>query len=37
MIDIMIANLIFWPVYIWLCTLPARAFEAAIRGQGLNE
>lgn len=30
MIDIIIANLIFWPIYIWVCMIPYRMFEKAL-------
>lgn len=30
MIDILIGNLVFWPVYIWVCTIPYRMFQNAI-------
>mgnify|MGYP001222417366 FL=1 len=30
MIEIVIGNLIFWPVYMWVCTLPYYALQRAI-------
>jgi hypothetical protein len=30
-IDIVIGNLLFWTVYIWICTLPERMFNAVIK------
>jgi len=30
MFDIIIANLIFWPIYIWVCMLPAKLFQYSI-------
>lgn len=29
--DVIIANIVFWPLYIFLCTLPARMFEYTIQ------
>ena len=30
LIEIIIGNLIFWPIYMWVCTLPQRALQYAI-------
>ena len=30
MIDILIGNLVFWPAYMWICTIPYRMFQSAI-------
>jgi hypothetical protein len=30
MIDVIIGNLIFWPIYFWVCTIPYKMFQAAI-------
>jgi hypothetical protein len=29
-IDVIIANIIFWPIYIWICMLPQKLFQYAI-------
>lgn len=29
-IEIVIGNLIFWPIYIWVCMLPYYALQKAI-------
>lgn len=29
-IEIVIGNLIFWPAYMWACTMPQRALQYAI-------
>jgi hypothetical protein len=28
--DIIIGNLLFWPIYIWVCTIPYRMLQMAI-------
>jgi len=28
--DVIIANILFWPIYIWMCSLPAKMFEYSI-------
>jgi hypothetical protein len=30
MIEIIIANIVFWSVYTWVCTIPYRMFQSAI-------
>ena len=30
MIDIIIGNLIFWPIYLWICNIPYKVMQAAI-------
>jgi len=30
-INVIIGNLVFWPVYIWICTLPERMFDMVIK------
>mgnify|MGYP000187288640 CR=1 FL=1 len=29
-IDIIIANLIFWPIYMWVCTMPYKLLQHSI-------
>ena len=29
-LEIVIGNLIFWPIYMWICTIPSRALQYAI-------
>ena len=29
-IEIVVGNLIFWPVYMWICTLPYYALQKVI-------
>mgnify|MGYP001387130986 CR=1 FL=1 len=28
--DVIIGNLVFWPIYIWVCMLPEKLFQYAI-------
>ena len=28
--DIIIGNLLFWPVYIWICTIPYRMLQSVL-------
>lgn len=37
MIEIIICNLFFWPVYISACMIPYGAVQGMINGAGLNE
>ena len=34
MIDIIVANLIFWPVYLYICTIPHRLVQSVIDNEG---
>jgi hypothetical protein len=28
--DVLIGNLIFWPLYVWICMMPERIMEYAL-------
>jgi hypothetical protein len=36
MIEIIIYNILFWVPYIWLCSLPERMFEYAMKDDNGN-